>query len=110
MYLTKHTLQASHYFFHTTYLIGQGPVLHLKYCYLLCFLSCTKINYFSINHPHMVVASASSVMGSWLENCSCPVSHILVFDYLSHVKKSNKYLPLSTFSLFRDIVSMYAQT
>ena len=51
MYLTKHTLQASHYFFHTTYLIGQGPVLHLKYCYLLCFLSCTKINYFSINHP-----------------------------------------------------------
>lgn len=76
MYLTKHTLQASHYFFHTTYLIGQGPVLHLKYCYLLCFLSCRKINYFSINHPHMVVAGASS---SWVVGLKIVLAQFLTF-------------------------------
>ena len=53
--MIENTFEAFHYFFHTTCLIGQALVLHLKFCYLLCFVCSTNINYFSNNYPHMTL-------------------------------------------------------
>lgn len=99
MYMIKHAFQAFHYFLHTTYLVGQEPILHLKICYLLCFLSSVYINYFSSTYLHMATC-ASSIMSSWLVNCSCMSSHILTFDYLSHVQKITIIFHNPLFSIF----------
>lgn len=108
--MIKHAFQAFHYFLHTTYLVGREPILHLKICYLLCFLSSVYINYFSSTYLHMATC-ASSIMSSWLVNCSCMSSHILTFDYLSHVQKITIIFhnPLF-FYFFQRHVSMHART
>lgn len=65
--MIENTFEAFHYFFHTTCLIGQALVLHLKFCYLLCFVCSTNINYFSNNYLHMVLQLHLPLMAGGLK-------------------------------------------